>query len=136
MLHQCRHAYLLISNLIILPSSVRFLIQLGPKYLMLINLFNLYDNDFFQNNYIVPSGPISGRKSVRGSDALLKMPFFRKFFFLNLNQRCQKQLLTIGDSACICPSGLSKCPFVKQRCPFIEAKSPFRRTILIYFHFK
>ena len=63
-----------------------------------------------------------------------KCLFSEEFFFLYLNQKCQKNLIR-GDLTSTCPSGLSKCPLVKQRCPFMEAESPFPSTILIFFSF-
>ena len=60
---------------------------------------------------------------------LLKSTLFDFFSFLNLNQKCQKQLPMRVYLTSTCPSWLPKCPFVKQTCPFIEMKIPFPRTI-------
>ena len=39
---------------------------------------------------VTPAGPSLERQSIQGSDGLLKVPFFEKFFFLNINQTLQK----------------------------------------------
>ena len=59
----------------------------------------------------------------------IKKCTFWKTLFLQLIQKCQKQLPIRGDTTSTCPSGLFKCPFVKWKHPFTEAKSPFPRTI-------
>ena len=58
-----------------------------------------------------------------------KALFERKYFFLTLNQTCQKQVPIKEDSTSTCPSVLSMCLFVKQTCPQIESKSSFSRAI-------
>ena len=68
------------------------------------------------------------RYSVRGSDASLKVPFFLKKKFLNLNKMCQK-IFQLGGFKLHGPFGLSKCPFVEQSFLFLAAKSPFPRIL-------
>ena len=57
---------------------------------------------------------------------LIKCPFWKNVF-LNLNQKCQKQIRIRRKSIFTCPSWLPKCPFVKQISSFTDVKNLFPR---------
>ena len=76
--------------------------------------------------YTIP-GPILEKYSIQGSDASLKLPFFGKKVFLDLNQKCQKQLQVRGiqprPAVLVNPSVLLSNKYallLKQRALFQE----------------
>ena len=76
------------------------------------------------------SGPISGRKSVRESDALLKSALFKKNYFFLIWIKSVKNNFWLGG---IRPLGLSKRPFVKYSYPFLKRKVLFQEQFHSFF---
>ena len=86
---------------------------------------------------VLQISPKLSTKLVRAYFTEIKRPalsksalFEKKKLFLDLKQKCQKQLL-VGelDFQLLFWIIQFKSTFARQRCPFVEAKGPFSRTI-------